>query len=372
MINVLKPSMTQREIDAVAEVLRSGWIGLGPRTEEFESRFARFIGVSGAVGLNSATAALDLAVRLLNIGPGDEVIVPVITFVSTAHAVCYSGGTPVFVDVDPRTLNMDLEWVRRKIGPRTKAIIPVHYGGRPVDVDALREVVGEVPIIEDCSHAAGAEWRGRKCGSLGDIGCFSFHAVKNIATGDGGMLTCSKPEWAERARRLRWLGISKGTWDRSEGGTTYAWEYRVDEIGLKCHMNDIMAAIGLVQLDRLAEMNHRRRQIVERYQRELSKIPSIETPPDDTAESQSAWHLYSIRCDYRNELSTWLKQHGVSTGVHYYPIHLYRCFGKQEPLPVAESVYKRLLTLPLYPDLTDEEVDEVIRLIKAFHPGGQA
>ncbi len=186
MIQVFKPSMTQEEIDAVAEVLRSGWIGLGPKTAEFEEKFAAFVGTTYAVAVNSCTAALNLALKLLDVNHGHEVIVPTMTFVSTAHCVAYRLAMPIFADVDPHTLAIDLEDVRRKITSRTRAIIPVHYSGRPIDLDALKEIAGEIPIIEDCAHATGARYKGRSVGSIGDIGCFSFHAVKNLAMGDGG------------------------------------------------------------------------------------------------------------------------------------------------------------------------------------------
>ena len=243
--------MTQEEIDAVAEVLRSGWIGLGPKTAEFEKKFAEFVGTTYAVAVNSCTAALDLALKLLDVNHGHEVIVPTMTFVSTAHCVAYRLAMPVFADVDPHTLSLDLEDVRRKITSRTRAIIPVHYSGRPIDLDALKEIAGGIPIIEDCAHATGARYKGRSVGSIGDIGCFSFHAVKNLAMGDGGALTLNNEPWMQRSKRLRWLGIDKGTWDRTATDKSYWWQYFVDEIGLKCHLNDIAAAIGLVQLRRL-------------------------------------------------------------------------------------------------------------------------
>ena len=366
MIQVFKPCMGQEEVDAVSKVLLSGWIGLGPKTAEFEERFSDYIGVDYTVGVNSATSALDLALKLLHINQGDEVIVPTVTFVSTAHVVAYNLGTPIFADVDPVTLSIDIEDVKRKISPRTKAIIPVHYGGRPCDMDSLKQAVGDIPIIEDAAHAAGAEYKGRKCGSIGDIGCFSFHAVKNLAMGDGGALTLNDKAMAERAKRLRWLGIDKGTWDRSEIDKSYWWEYCVDEVGLKCHMNDIMAAIGLVQLAKLDEMNARRKEVARRYTEAFSDVDWIETPLDDDEEYRSAWHIYCIKVDVRDELSVYLQENGIATGVHYKPIHLYNCYGNRPVLPVAEEVFKRILSLPMYPAMTDEEVNHVIDTIISF------
>src|SRR5208282_894211 len=345
--------MTQEEIDAVAEVLRSGWIGLGPKTAEFEKKFAEFVGTTYAVAVNSCTAALDLALKLLDVNHGDEVVVPTMTFVSTAHCVAYRLAMPVFADVDPQTLAIDLEDVRRKITSRTRAIIPVHYSGRPIDLDALKEIAGGIPIIEDCAHATGARYKGRSVGSIGDIGCFSFHAVKNLAMGDGGALTLNDQQWMERCKRLRWLGIDKGTWDRTATDKSYWWQYFVDEIGLKCHLNDIAAAIGLVQLRRLGLLNGRRREIARRYSEAFAACDFMETPPADTAEIESSWHIYCLKVPQRDDLCSFLQQKGIATGVHYTPVHLYSCYGNKPHLPVPEEVFKRIVSLPVYPDMTD-------------------
>lgn len=367
MIQVFKPCMGQEEIDAVAEVLRSGWIGLGPKTTEFEKRFAAFCDAPFAVGVNSATAALDLAMKLLGIGHGDEVIVPTMTFVSTAHAVAYNLGTPIFVDVDPETLDIDLSDLKRKLTPKTRSIVAVHYSGRPMDMDALREIAGDIPVVEDCAHAAGASYKGQPVGGLGAMGCFSFQAVKNLATGDGGMLVLRDKALAERAKKLRWLGIDKGTWDRTAIDKSYWWQYQVEEIGLKCHMNDIAAALGLVQLDKLAAMNARRREIADRYFEGLSGLPEVELPARDDETFKSSWHIFHIKAARRDDLSVYLRDREINTGVHYTPIHLYRCYGNIPQLPVAEALQKRILSLPVYPDLADDDVDRVIDSIRSFY-----
>ena len=366
MIQLFKPFMGKEEIEEVSKVIQSGWIGLGPKTAEFERKFAEYIGVKYAVGVNSCTSALDLALKLLNVRNGDEVIVPTITFVSTAHVVSYNLAYPIFVDVDEKSLLMDIEDVRKKITVRTKAIIPVHYGGRPVDMDKLREITGDIPIIEDAAHACGAEYKGRKCGALGDIGCFSFHAVKNLSMGDGGALTLNNKKFAERANRMRWLGIDKGTWDRTEVDKSYWWQYFVDEIGLKCHMNDIAAAIGIVQLKKLENMNERRKEIARKYTDGFKNVDWIETPPEDTEEYRSSWHIYCIKCEKRDELSQWLAGRGIIVGVHYQPIHLYSCYGNTPHLPVAEEVFKEILSLPMHPGLSDKDVDTVINAVLEF------
>jgi len=343
-------------------IFESGWIGLGPKTEQFEKQFSEYIGCRYTVGLNSATAALDLSLKLLGINHGDEVIVPTMTFVSTAHVVKYNLAEPIFADVDDNLL-IDLEDVARKITKRTKAIIPVHYSGRPVDMDRLKEIAGDIPIIEDSAHAAGAVYKGARCGSLGTMGAFSFHAVKNLAMGDGGAITTDDEEMYERAKKLRWLGIDKSTWNRSDQNKSYWWEYSVGEIGLKCHMNDIAASIGLVQLSKLEMMNARRKEIAERYTKGLL---DVETPMMDTDDSKSSWHIYCIRCQRRNDLSVYLKDRGIMTGVHYKPIHLYECYGNIPTIPNAEKYFEEILSLPMHPGLTDAEVDTVIGAINSF------
>jgi len=385
MIQVFKPCMGQEEIDAVAEVIRSAWIGLGPRTAEFERRFADYVGCKHAVAVNSATAALHLALEVFGVGEGDEVLVPAVTFVSTAHAVLYNNAKPVFVDVHPDTLCMDVEDVRRKITERTKVILPVHYGGHPCDMDTILDIAKQAgaAIIEDAAHACGSTYKGKKVGSIGDATCFSFHAVKNLAVGDGGMITLNDEALDKKLRKLRWVGINKSTWERTEMVEEalaserdqygqYGWYYEVDDLGYKYHMNDIAAAIGLVQLHKLEKTNARRREIVEMYNEALTDVPWIDTPVEKEW-AHSAYHNYVIKTPYRDELNLYLRDREIATGVHYMPVHLhpyYRDNGYDADVPVTEDVWKKLLTLPLYPDLTDTEVALVIDALKSFPAEG--
>ncbi|MDD5556348.1 MAG: DegT/DnrJ/EryC1/StrS family aminotransferase [bacterium] len=369
-IQLFRPEIDGEELEAVRQVFESKWLGLGPKTAEFEKAFAKFIGAAHVVGTNSCTAALELAVRLLDPSPGDEILVPAITFVSTAHVVVYNRCRPVFVDVDPATLNISPEDMRGKISPKTRAVIVVHYAGRPAEMDRIRGIAGGIPIIEDCAHATGARYRGAHVGAFGEFGCFSFHAVKNLTMGEGGAVAMRDARLSERAKRLRWLGIDKGTWDRTPDNKSYWWEYNVDEIGLKCHMNDILAAIGLVQLGKLERMNDRRREIVRRYRLAFADLPWLDMPPEDDEIHRSAWHICAIRCRGvdRDDLSVYLREKKIFTGVHYKPIHLYRCYGWQPRLEVAEEVFPRLLSLPNHSVLTDAEVEYIIEAVRAF-PG---
>jgi len=383
IIQVFKPSFGEEELEALREPFRTGWIGLGPKTAEFEEKFAAYVGAKYAVAVNSATAALHLAVAALGIGPGDEVLVPTMSFVSTAHAVMYCGATPIFVDIYPDTLCIDLDDARRKITPRTRAVIPVHYGGHPCEMDELQQMADEyhIAVSEDAAHACGSVYKGKRIGGLSDATCFSFHAVKNLATGDGGMVTTNRIELVRALKRLRWCGIDKSTWERTEEGlmeletgtrryATYGWYYEVHELGYKYHMNDIAAAIGLVQLGNLEKMNARRREIVARYNAAFEGVSWIERPVEKE-HVQSALHNYVIKTPYRDELNVCLKEKGIATGVHYMPIHLQPYYRERckVTLPVAEAIWTKLLTLPLYPDLTDEQVDYVIKAIMSFGEG---
>lgn len=375
VLPVFRPAMGEEEIKAVAEVIRSGWIGLGPKTEKFENKFSEYVNAKYAIGLNSATAALHLSLLTLGIKSGDEVLVPALTFVSTAHAAVYVGAKPVFVDVDEETLCMDPEDLKRKITKKSKAVIPVHYGGHAVDLDAIHKIAKkhQLFVIEDASHACGSKYKGKMIGGLSDLTCFSFHAVKNLATGDGGMVTTNNKILAEKIKCLRWVGINKETWEREEkvltkGYRQYGWHYEVTELGYKYHMNDLAAAIGLVQLKNLNRNNKKRNLLAKRYDEKLGdlnflKIPTVRTWTD------TARHNYVIKTKYRDQLNLFLKDKMISSGVHYMPIHYHPYYRNQNlvaNVPVTEKIWKELLTLPLYPTLSLSDQDRVINAVTKF------
>ncbi len=367
MIPVFKPSFGEEELEALREPFETGWIGLGPKTREFEERFAEYIGTKFAVAVNSGTAALHLALRVLNI-EGMEVVTTPMTFVSTNHAILYNGGIPVFADIEPDTLNISPSEIRKNITAKTKAIVVVHYGGHACDMDPILELAKgrNIYVVEDAAHGCGGKYKGQKLGSMGDLACFSFHAVKNMSTGEGGMITTDDPELRGRLMKLRWMGISKDTWSREEKDKKYSWYYNVEEVGFKYHMNDIPAAIGLVQLKKLDRMNQRRKEIAERYDQGLQGLRGLETPVVKPYATPSH-HNYVIRVDRRDQLNIYLQEKGISTGVHYIPnnhYEMYHAFRGQTP--VSDTIWEKVLTLPLFPDLKDEEVDSIIREIKEF------
>jgi perosamine synthetase len=369
MIPVFKPYSDNKEIEYLKQVIDSGWWGMGPVTAEFEKRFAEYVGADYALGLNSATAALHLALMCCDV-KGYEVISPSMTFVSTNHAILYNGGTPVFCDIEPDNLNVTAAEIEKLITPKTKAIIVVHYGGFACDMDPIMELAAKnnLYVIEDCAHACGGKYKGRMLGTIGHFGCFSFQAVKNLATGDGAMITLNSEEWASRIRKLRWVGISRDTFERG-AGNSYDWFYDVTEPGFKYHMNDIIAAIGLAQLEKLEWMNDRRRYWSKRYRAELTGIQQIQLAPIREY-MFPACHNFVIKAEVRDVLRKHLNEKGINTGVHYYPNHLYVMYKPYyRELPVSENIWKRLVTLPLYPGLTEEDFQTVVKAISEFYAG---
>lgn len=356
MIPLFKPSCTEAETEAVTRVLKSGWWAMGPEVEAFEQEFAVYVGVSHAVAVNSATSALELAARACGI-TGKTVAVPALTFVSTAQAMQHAGNQVVFADIDEDDLCID--WKKLPC-EQPNAVVPVWYAGCVVapSGDHFGEPWPEVPIIEDCAHAAGSNGAGK----VGWAACWSFQAVKNLATGDGGMVTTDDPEVAAKLRRLRWCGIDKSTWERDQG--KYGWDYDIPEDGEKMHMNDIAAALGRAQLSRLDEMNAHRIKIANRYWQELHDLGWLDIRVPFACDSN---HLCVVRVDERNRFIDHMLSNGVSAGVHYKPLtHYPHLFPGKHDVPVTEKVWQKLVTIPLYPDMTEAEQEQVISAVRSF------
>jgi perosamine synthetase len=340
-IPLLQPSITDAEIEAVTKVLRSRWWGQGRVVEQFERELADRYEYAHCVTTNSATAALHLALHVLGIGSGSEVILPALTFVSTGLAVLYTGAKPILADVYPDTLCLDWNDALSKVSEKTCAIMPVDYAGFPAWTND-KPYITAIPIVQDAAHSCGGR-------GYGDLVCLSFHPVKNLATGDGGAILTNDADQAERLRSLRWCGIDRSTWERSE--KRYGWDYDISEMGFKYHWNDIQAAIGLVQLGRLDAMNERRREIAEKYCEELCGV--VELPHYVLGHTR---HLFPIRVDaeQRDLLIDYLLSKDISAGVHYKPLSHYPMFDGY--VPVTEREWRRLVSLPIFPDMLLEFV----------------
>ena len=327
------PHITDAEIDEVVDTLRSGWITTGPKTKRFERAFAEYVGAPHALAVNSATAAMHLALEALGLQPGDEVIVPVYTFTATAEVVLYFRARPVFVDVDPRTCNLDPQELEKHITSRTRAIMVVHIAGLPAEMDEILAIARahSLPVIEDAAHAFPAKYRGRTIGTISDMTAFSFYATKTLSTGEGGMLTTANPDYAERVAMMTLHGISRDAWKRysAEG----SWYYEVLQAGFKYNMTDIAASLGLHQLARSEELLARRRSIAQRYTDAFSQLPELEVPPNPT-HIEHAWHLYMLRLRLeclsieRGEFIQKLAQANIGTSVHFIPLHLHPFYRK--------------------------------------------
>ena len=360
------PSFTEAEAQAVADVVRSGWLTMGPLTAKFEQAFSAFVGSGNGVMASSCTAALHLAFAALDLGPGDEVIVPSLTFVATANAVAYTGATPVFADIiSPERPLIDPEAVRALIGPRTKAVCAVHYAGYVADMPALRALTDRhgLALVEDAAHSPGARSPEGPAGSLGDISCFSFFSNKNLVTGEGGMATSDDEHLVKRMRLLRAHGMTATSWDRERG---HASGYDVVERGYNYRPSELEAALGLVQLDKLPAMLARRRELVGRYRQGLAATPEAGLVPFDAElDEMSSCHIMPLVTpseDDRDRLRAAAADAGIQTSVHYQPVHRFRVFQPQEPLPVTEDYARREVTLPLYPGMADADVDRVLGL----------
>jgi len=375
------PDIDDAEIDAVVACLRSGWVTTGPTARQFEHDFAAYLGEQDlhAIAVNSATAGLHLALEGLGIGPGDEVIVPTMTFTATAEVVRYLGAQPVLVDVDPAHMNIDPDAVDAAITPRTRAIMPVHYAGLACDMDALLALARRhgLRVIEDAAHAFPTRHRGRLVGTLdSDATVFSFYANKTMTTGEGGMVLTRDPELARRVRLMRIHGISQDAFNRYVSRTP-AWFYEVVAAGFKYNLTDIAAAIGIQQLRKIDRFARRREQLAQRYDDGLAGLPlQLPAHADAAAGDTHAWHLYVVRLAPdaplgRDALIEALSQRGIGTSVHFIPLHRHpywrdACALAPAQFPVAEACFERMLTLPLYTRMSDADQDRVIHALHAL------
>lgn len=359
----------------IIDTLESGWITLGPRTKQFEQDLASYTGAKHAIALNSCSAALHLAMLAIGIKDGDEVITTPFTFAATAHAIIHCGGTPIFVDIDPKTYNLDPEKVEAAITDKTKAILPVHYGGMSADLDRLKEIAEKhkLLLVEDAAHAIGTQYKSKKIGTIGDLTCFSFHPVKNMTTGDGGAVTTDNDELAEKLMVLRVNGMDKESWKRNT--STGSWDYAIVDEGFKYHMNDLSAALGLHQLKKLDEFMKIRDGIADEYDKQLKDVTEVTVPSRDQSTTRHAHNIYGILLDTsgmsitRNQVMEELKKYNVGSIVYFRPLHTQPFFKekygfKEGDFPNAEHVFERLICLPIYPGMKPEDAVYVANLLK--------
>ncbi len=362
----------ERDIAAVSEVLRSDWLTTGPMVAAFEKALADLAGVAHAVAVSNGTAALHAAMYCLGVGPGDEVLVPTMTFAATANCIAFLGGTPVFVDVDSETLLVDSERLESRITPKTKAIIAVDYAGQPCDYDLLRSIAQRhsLRLVDDASHAIGGTYKGRPVGSLAALSTFSFHPVKHVAMGEGGAIATDDAELSRRMRMFRHHGIDIDSRGREENGY---WFYEMLELGFNYHVSDIQCALGISQLAKLSESVARRQAIAAKYDAALADMPAV-TPLAVREQVSHAYHLYVVRLELerlrvdRGKVFDALRAEGMGVNVHYIPVHLHPFYRKHfgtapGDCPVAEAAYERIISLPMFPGMSDKDSDDVLRAV---------
>jgi perosamine synthetase len=366
IIPVSRPSLGDEELAAVKTVFDSGWLGLGAQVLEFEQGLQKFLGAKHVVCTNTGTTALHLALDALGIKAGDEVIVPSFTFVATVQAITETGAKPVFCDIHSDDLNMDADAVRKKITKRTKAILPVHYRGIPCDMDEIHALAekNKFYVVEDAAHAFGSSYKGKKIGSFGDIACFSFDPIKNITCGEGGAVVFQDDTLLEKIQQKRILGIDKDTWSRYRNERS--WFYDVVTQGYRYHMSNISAAVGLVQLRKYERMNRRKVEVAKQYDNAFADLEGV------TLLKNNGYHdiglfVYILKIkSRRNEFMDALGKNGVASGIHYIPSHIFSYYRQEGiHLPVTEQIYGEILTLPLFADITDRQVNQVIDTVVA-------
>ena len=372
-----RPSFGPEEEAEVIAAMRSGWITTGDRTKLFEQKIKEYTGSPYAIGLNSCTAGLHLALLCCGVKPGDEVITTSITFASTANVIVHCGATPVFVDVDNDTLNINPDLIEQKITKKTKAIIAVHFMGQPCKMDEINAIAKKhnIPVIEDAAHALESVYKGKKIGSISPFTAFSFYATKNITTGEGGMLTVQDEECANKARVMSLHGISRDAWKRYSDEGYKHWDILYP--GFKYNMFDLQASLGIHQLDKIDSFLKNRKRLVENYNREFADLPGLEPVLQNiqNKNDKNAYHLYVLRVQpkylksSRDEIMNMIQQHGIGLGVHFRAIHLLHYYAstynyKKGILPVAEDNSDRVFSIPLYPSLTDNDFDYIVDTIK--------
>jgi perosamine synthetase len=365
-----RADLGEAEVQAVSDVIRSGWLTMGAKTFEFERQFASYVGASHAIAVSSCTAALHLSLEAIGLSCGDEVLVPTTTFTASAEVVAYFGARPVFVDIDAASMNMDPREAERKITTRTKAIIPVHLAGTPCEMAEITHLADQynLRVVEDAAHALPSSYKGKRIGTVSELTAFSFYATKTLTTGEGGMITTENEDLVKRLQLMRLHGIARDAWKRysAEG----SWFYEVLDTGYKYNLTDLQAALGIVQLAKCDEMTSARSRIAARYTAAFQSLECVETPhiPADCATS---WHLYLLRLQLdqlridRGQFIRELAERGVRTSVHFIPLHLQpayqRNYGyKNGDLPVAEREYQRSLSLPIFSSMREEEIEQVI------------
>jgi dTDP-4-amino-4,6-dideoxygalactose transaminase len=368
------PMIEQPEIDEVVASLKSGWLGTGPKVHKLEEMFREYKGTKFAMALNSCTAALHLSMFAIGIKPGEEVVVPTMTFAATANAVIHVGGIPVFADCEKNTMNIDPEDIERKITPKTRVIIPVHFAGRSCNMEAIMYIAKRhhLKVIEDCAHAIETEYHGKKSGTFGEIGCFSFYVTKNIITGEGGMAITDSEEYANQIKILALHGMSKDAWKRfNDSGYKH---YQVVYAGYKYNMMDLQAAIGIHQLPRVDKYWKRRQEIWNRYNQAFKDLP-VFTPAPVEPDTRHAYHLYTLLLDInrlkitRDEFLEEMTKRNIGVGVHYIALHLHPYYAKtygykRKEFPSAEWISDRTVSIPLSAKLTDEDVEDVIETVR--------
>jgi dTDP-4-amino-4,6-dideoxygalactose transaminase len=371
-----QPQILQSEIDEVVDSMRKAWLGTGPKVAQFKRDFAAYKKAEHVTAVNSCTAGLHLSCVAAGLKPGDEVITTALTFCATVNAIIHSGATPVLADCEPGTMNLSVESVAARITPRTRAVVPVHFAGRPCRMDELMGLARKhgLKVIEDCAHAIETEYHGKPAGTFGDFGCFSFYATKNVATGEGGMIIAREAADAARLEQLALHGMSHDAWKRfSDSGYKH---YQVVECGYKYNMMDLQAAIGIHQLARVEANWERRREIFERYQRELAGLPIV-LPLKPEPDTRHAYHLYTILLDEisapvtRDKFLDEMTTRRIGVGVHYLSIPEHPFYQKTfgwhpEDYPHAQHIGRQTVSLPLSPKLTDGDVDDVVHAVRSI------